>query len=93
MSELLLLQFLLLFGLSIIFTSISITRQTFISFLLSAILWFITGIANYTLTISVLTMALSYMCLALGFIFTLASLKVLGESITEHKESGWKVTL
>jgi len=86
-------QFGLVWAMALVFTSISLQRDTLITYLLAAIFWFITGAANYMLSISTLTMALSYMCLALGFVFTLASLKVLGESMTEHKESGWKVTL
>jgi len=93
MTEELLLQYLLLFGLGIIFTSISITRQTFITFLLSGIIWFVCGMANYMLDLSLLTMALSYTCLALGLIFTLAALGVLAQTAMDQRDDRWGVGL
>ena len=93
MTEELLLQYLLLFGLSIIFTSISITRQTFGTLLLSGIMWFICGAANYMLDLSTLTMALSYTCLGLGLIFTLVALGVLAQTAMEQRDERWGVEL
>lgn len=93
MSTFELIQFMLLFAVSIIFTTIALQRETFISHLISAILWIGTAVANYVLGTSFLQIALSYVFLGLGLIFTLAALKALGDSYSESKAERWQLTL
>jgi len=94
MDDFTLIQFVFLFGLSIVFSTISLNRQTMISFLLAGILWITTGLTNFmTNPTENVSMALSYILVALGIIFMLASLKVLGEAIMDRKQARFKVDL
>jgi len=93
MTEELLLQYLILFGISIFFTGISITRQTFITLLIAGLTWFFAGAANFMLTISGLTTTISYTCMAIGFIFVSAAVYVLFESAQNAKNARWQVGL
>ena len=94
MNDLSLIQFVFLFGLSIVFSTISLNRQTMMSLLLAGILWITTGLTNFMMnpTESV-SMALSYISVALGVIFMLASFKVLGDAIMEKKQARFEVGL
>lgn len=88
-----LIQFMLLFAVSIIFTTIALQRETFISHLISAMLWFGTAVTNWVLGTSILQIALSYVFLGLGLIFMLASLKALGDAYSDAKADRWRVGL
>ena len=94
MNDISLIQFFFLFGLSIVFSTISLQRQTMISFLLAGILWITTGLTNFILNpTEMLSTALSYILVMLGVIFLLASIKVLGDAMMERKEQRWSVSL
>jgi len=94
MSELSLIQFLILFALSLTFTVLSIDRETMITFLLAGILWIATGLINYTLNpLGQLSMILSYVCIGLGAIFFFATLKALVDATTEKKQERFRVGL
>ena len=94
MNDISLIQFFFLFGLSTVFSTISLQRQTMISFLLAGILWITTGLTNFILNpTEMLSTALSYILVMLGVIFLLASIKVLGDAMMERKEQRWSVSL
>jgi len=94
MNDISLIQFFFLFGLSIVFSTISLQRQTMISFLLAGILWITTGLTNFILNpTEMLSTALTYILVMLGIIFLLASIKVLGDAMMERKEQRWSVSL
>ena len=94
MNDISLIQFFFLFGLSIVFSTISLNRQTMISFLLAGILWITTGLTNFILNpTGMLSTALTYILVMLGIIFLLASIKVLGDAMMERKEQRWSVSL
>ena len=94
MNDISLIQFFFLFGLSIVFSTISLNRQTMISFLLAGILWITTGLTNFILNpTEMLSTALTYILVMLGIIFLLASIKVLGDAMMERKEQRWSVSL
>jgi len=93
MNEITLIQFMFLFGVTIVFSMVSLNRQTMVSFLLASILWFTSALANFMLNpAETLSMTISYIFVALGIIFMLASLKALGESVSERKAERFKVT-
>ena len=86
MEQFVLLQFAFLFGLSLIFSVISLARETMISFLVAGICWLATGLVNFILDpTTTLSVALSYLFIALGVIFMAASFKAIGESVMERK--------
>jgi len=94
MNDISLIQFFFLFGLSTVFSTISLQRQTMISFLLAGILWITTGLTNFILNpTEMLSTTLSYILVMLGVIFLLASIKVLGDAMMERKEQRWSVSL
>jgi len=87
MEQFVLLQFAFLFGLSLIFSVISLARETMISFLVAGICWLATGLVNFILDpTTTLSVALSYLFIALGVIFMAASFKAIGESVMERKD-------
>jgi len=88
-----LIQYVFLFGLSIVFSTVSLNRQTMMTFLLAGISWVAMGLTNFTFSTNPLSTALSYIFVALGLIFFLASIQVLGEAVMDKNEERWKVGL
>ena len=94
MTELELIQLLLLFCMGIVFTSFGINRDTAVTYLLAGIIWVATGLVNFTFNpVGGLPVALSYIFIALGVICFLAAFKVIGESVLDQRAERFKVGL
>ena len=85
-TELTIIEFIILYGMTIFFTANCLHRKSPVMMFLSGICWITCGYVNFYLGVSAVFIALSYIFMILGGMFLFAFIFELVESISERKE-------
>ena len=88
-------QYMVLIGVTLLFTVFAIASHTVITHLLAALCWFASTFANMALSQqgTLLQTTLSYLFIGFGLIFAFSTLQQTYDLITERKERRWSTTL
>jgi len=84
-AELTIIEFFILYGITIFFTAFCLQRKNLLMMLLSGICWISCGYVNFYLGSSAVFVALSYIFMVVGAMFIFAFILELGESLSERK--------
>lgn len=92
MTDLELIQFMLLFCVALMFTAFGVSRKGALSYLLAGIAWIASGLVNFTFNpVGALPAAVSYIFVAVGVIFLVATFVTIGDALLEQKhEKRWR---
>ena len=85
-TELTIIEFFILYGITIFFTAFCLQRKSLPMMFLSGICWISCGYVNFYLGSSAVFVALSYIFMVVGAMFIFAFILELGETVSERKE-------